>query len=176
MLLSGLLSDTLLFTSPTTMERDKLAAERLGRWAFSWDSPLKGENIQSFGRQILESGAGLSTRDPAEIVNADLKTYDVGDFKFSVSQAEVTDLMQLREHLESLTSALDDLRKNRNLDFSMLMITDVVRSSSSLILNNAPPILADLPYRLQDDRTLLAKGVVSRKKQLLPAILGLLEN
>jgi manganese-dependent inorganic pyrophosphatase len=109
-------------------------------------------------------------------VNADLKTYDVGDFKFSVSQAEVTDLMQLREHLESLTSALDDLRKNRNLDFSMLMITDVVRSSSSLILNNAPPILADLPYRLQDDRTLLAKGVVSRKKQLLPAILGLLEN
>jgi manganese-dependent inorganic pyrophosphatase len=84
--------------------------------------------------------------------------------------------MQLREHLESLSTALDDYRKARDLDFSMLMVTDVVRGSSSLLLNNTPPILEDLPYPLQDDGTRLAKGVVSRKKQLLPAILGLLEN
>jgi inorganic pyrophosphatase/exopolyphosphatase len=58
----------------------------------------------------------------------------------------------------------------------MLMVTDVVRSSSSLILSHAPPILEELPYRPQDDGTLLAAGVVSRKKQLLPAILGLLES
>jgi manganese-dependent inorganic pyrophosphatase len=176
MLLSGLLSDTLLFTSPTTTGRDKIAAERLGRWAFSWDSPLKGETIQSFGQQVLEAGAGLSTRDPDEIVSADLKTYEVGDYKFSVSQVEVTDLMQLREHLQPLQESLQDLRKARGLDFSMLMVTDVVRSSSSLVISNAPPILDDLPYLLQDDSTRLASGVVSRKKQLLPAILGLLEN
>jgi len=176
MLLSGLLSDTLLFTSPTTTERDQVAAERLGRWAFSWDSQLKGETIQSYGKQVLEAGAGLSTRDPDEIVSADMKIYEVGGFKFSVSQAEVTNLMQLKEHLDSLSVALSAFRKNRNLDFSMLMVTDVVRGTSSLIFNNAPPILDDLPYRAQDDKTLLAEGVVSRKKQLLPAILGLLEN
>jgi manganese-dependent inorganic pyrophosphatase len=176
MLLAGLLADTLLFTSPTTTDRDELASERLARWAFSWDSPLKGETIQSYGQQVLEAGAGLSTRDPAEIVSADLKTYEVSGFKFSVSQAEVTDLMQLREHLESLSAALNDFRKTRNLDFSMLMVTDVVRGSSSLILSHAPPILEELPYRPQDDGTLLAAGVVSRKKQLLPAILGLLES
>ena len=175
-MLSGLLSDTLLFTSPTTTERDKVAAERLSRWAFSWDSHLKGETIQSFGRQVLEAGAGLSTRDPAEIVSADLKTYEVGGFKFTVSQAEVTNLLQVKEHLDSLSKSLNGLRESRNLDFSMLMVTDVVRGSSSILLNHAPPILDDLPYRLQDDGTLLAKGVVSRKKQLLPAILGLLEN
>lgn len=176
MLLSGLLSDTLLLTSPTTTDRDQTAADRLGRWAFSWDSPLQGETIQSFGKQVLEAGAGLSKRNPGKILSADMKTYEVGGFKFSVSQAEVTDLMQLREHLESLSTALDDYRKARDLDFSMLMVTDVVRGSSSLLLNNTPPILEDLPYPLQDDGTRLAKGVVSRKKQLLPAILGLLEN
>lgn len=176
MLLAGLLSDTLLFTSPTTTKRDQAAAERLGRWAFSWDSPLKGETIQTYGNNVLEAGAGLSTRDPDEIVIADMKTYEGGDLKFSVSQAEVTDLMQLREHLVPLSKALDDLRKSRNVDFSLLMVTDVVRGSSSLILNNAPPILDDLPYPLQNDGTRLANGVVSRKKQLLPAILGLLEN
>jgi manganese-dependent inorganic pyrophosphatase len=176
MLLAGLLSDTLLFTSPTTTDRDKVAAERLGRWAFSWDSPLKGETIQSYGKLVLEAGAGLSTRDPAEILSADMKTYEVGDFKFSVSQAEVTNLLQLKEHLGSLAEALNDLRTARNLDFSMLMVTDVVAGSSSLLMNNPPPIFEELPYRHQDDGTLLARDVVSRKKQLLPAILGLLEN
>jgi len=176
MLLSGLLSDTLLFTSPTTTERDKVAGERLGRWAFSWDSNLRGETIQSYGKQILEAGAGLSTREPSEILSADLKTYEVSGLKFSVSQAEVTDLMQLREHLDQLLKSLDDLRKARNLDFSMLMVTDVVRGSSSILLNNPPAILEDLPYPRQDDGTRFASGVVSRKKQLLPAILGLLES
>ena len=176
MLLAGLLSDTLLLTSPTTTERDRKAGDRLSRWAFSWDSPLKTESIQSFGKHVLEAGAGLSTRDPEEIVQADLKSYEAGDFKFSVSQAEVTNLMQLKDHLNALSEALNNLRKSRNLDFSMLMVTDVVRGSSSLILSNAPPILDDLPYLRQDDNTLLAKGVVSRKKQLLPAILSIIES
>jgi manganese-dependent inorganic pyrophosphatase len=175
-LLAGLIADTLLFTSPTTTKRDKTAGERLGRWAFAWGSPLKGEDMQSYGQQVLEAGAGLSTREPDEIVTTDIKTYEVSGLKFAVSQAEVTDLMQLREHLESLSAALDKMRQARNMDFAMLMVTDVVRGSSSLLVDNSPPVLDDLPYPLQDDGTRLATGVVSRKKQLLPAILGLLES
>ncbi len=174
-LLAGLVSDTLLLTSPTTTERDKMAAERLSRWAFAWGSPLKGETLQSFGEQVLEAGAGLS-RNPEEIVTADLKTYEAGNFKFAVAQAEVTNLMQLNEHKQALMKALDHLRQGRNLDFAMLMVTDVVRGSSSLLLSNPPPILEDLPYPRQPDGTRLARGVVSRKKQLLPAILGILES
>lgn len=173
-LLAGLVSDTLLLTSPTTTERDKRAAERLGRWAFTWSSPLKDEDIESYGKQVLEAGAGLSTRDPDEIVNSDLKTYEAASLKFAVAQAEVTNLMQLSEHLSSLTSSLDDLRAHRNLDFAVMMVTDVVRGSSRLILSNPPPILDDLPYPKQADGSRRASGVVSRKKQLLPAILGLL--
>ncbi len=174
-LLAGLLSDTLIFASPTATDRDKTAAERLSRWAFAWGSPLKGETLQSYGEQVLEAGAGLS-RDPDEIVSTDMKTYEVAGLKFSVSQVEVTDLMQLRDHQDDLAAALGGLRETRNLDFSMLMVTDVVRGMSKLVLENTPPVLDDLPYPLQDDQTRLARGVVSRKKQLLPAILGLLES
>lgn len=173
-LLAGLISDTLLLTSPTTTDRDRRAAERLGRWAFTWSSPLEGETVDSFGRQILEAGAGLATRDPAEIVSTDLKTYEAAGMKFAVAQAEVTDLLQLREHLPPLQQALDELRRQRGLDFALLMVTDVVRGSSRLVLSNPPPILDDLPYPLQDDGTRHARGVVSRKKQLLPVILSLL--
>ena len=176
MLLSGLLSDTLILTSPTTTERDKKAAERLGRWAFVKSGPLAGETVQSYGKQVLDAGAGLSSRKPAEVVNTDLKAYEAGEYRFAIAQAEVTDLLQLTEHLEALTQALSDLRDKRALDFAMLMVTDVVRGSSRLLITHEPPELGDLPYPRQNDGTRLAEGVVSRKKQLLPVVLGLLER
>jgi len=176
MLLAGLLSDTLILTSPTTTERDKKAAERLGRWAFVRGGPLAGESVQSYGKQILSASAGLSARKPDEIVSTDLKIYEAGGYRFAIAQAEVTDLLQLAEHLENLRAALTALRDKRGLDFAMLMVTDVVNGSSRLILTDEPPELSDLPYPPQPDGTRLAEGVVSRKKQLLPVVLGLLER
>lgn len=176
MLLAGLLSDTLILTSPTTTDRDKRAADRLARWAFVRTGPLVGETIQDFGQQVLRAGAGLETRKPDEIVNTDMKLYEAGGFEFAISQVEVTDLMQLEDHLEPLTQALEELRQRRGLGFAMLMVTDVVGNISRLIIVNPPPVLYDLPYLRQVDNTYLANGVVSRKKQLLPTILGLLES
>jgi len=176
-LLAGLLSDTLILTSPTTTPRDKQAAERLARWAFVGGSPLKGETIESYGKAVLSAGAGLSNRTPEEIVSNDIKLYEAGGFKLAIAQAEVTDLVQLSEHLAPLTKALDDLKAKRGLDFAMLLITDIVRGSSRLIISsNAPPVIDDLPYPPLPDGTRDAPGVVSRKKQLLPVVLGLLER
>ncbi len=176
-LLAGLVSDTLILTSPTTTQRDKIAAERLSRWAFVGGSPLKGETIESYGKDVLSAGAGLSNRKPEEIVSTDIKPFEGGGFKFAVAQAEVTDILQLTEHLEPLQNALNDLRDKRGLDFAMLLVTDIVRGTSRLLLSsNAPTILNDLPYPPMSDGTRDAQGVVSRKKQLLPAVLGLLES
>jgi manganese-dependent inorganic pyrophosphatase len=176
-LLAGLLADTLILTSPTTTPRDKEAAQRLSRWAFVGGSPLTGETIQTYGKAVLNAGAGLSNRVPKDVVSNDIKPYEAGGFKFAVAQAEVTDLMQLSEYLDPLLKALNDLRDKRGLDFAMLMITDVVRGTSRLIVSSsAPPILDDLPYPPLSDGTRDAVGVVSRKKQLLPVVLGLLEK
>jgi len=176
-LLAGLLSDTLILTSPTTTTRDKTAAERLARWAFVGGSPLKGETIDSYGKAVLSAGAGLSNRKPEEVVSTDIKPFEGGGFKFAVAQAEVTDIMQLSEHLAPLTQALDELKNKRGLDFAMLLVTDVVRGTSRLLITSEPPpILSDLPYPPLPDGTREARGVVSRKKQLLPAVLGLLER
>jgi manganese-dependent inorganic pyrophosphatase len=175
-LLGGLLSDTLILASPTTTQRDRQAAERLARWAFVGNSPLHGETIKSFGKALLASGAGLENRDPKAVVSSDMKTYESGGYRFAVAQVEVTDLMQLDEHLPALNEALDQLRASQTFHFTMLLITDVVRSSSRLLISNPPPELDDLPYPPLPDGTRQADGVVSRKKQLLPAVLGLLEK
>jgi manganese-dependent inorganic pyrophosphatase len=176
MLLAGIFSDTLHFTSPTTTDRDRRVAERISRWAFSGTGPLKGESVDSFGEEVIKAGAGIATRDPDEIVTSDMKTYSSGGLNFAIAQAEVTDLVQVDKHLQELKDALEKLRLNRGVDFTILMVTDVVQGSSRLIFINPPAAFDDLPYPTSQDGTRFAKGVVSRKKQLLPVILSLLET
>lgn len=176
MLLAGLLSDTLVLASPTTTDRDKQAADRLGRWAFKPPSLLAGETIESYGKAIIQAGVGLESRDAMEIVTSDLKLYQAGGYNFAISQAEVTNQVQLTDNLERVSKALESLRAQRGLDFATLMVTDVVGNSSRLVMVKPPPILDDLPYPHNADGTLQAEGVVSRKKQLLPVVLGLLEE
>ena len=175
LLLAGLLSDTLILTSPTTTPRDKAIAEVLARWAFVPGSPLENDNLQSWGERILEAGAGLLTQDPETIVRADMKSYENGGLKFAVAQVETTDLYQISDYVDALREALEGLKKENGLDFAGLMVTDVVEGSSRLIFVDAPPVLDELPYEPLPDGTLLAPGVVSRKKQLLPILLSLLE-
>lgn len=177
MLLAGLLVDTLILRSPTTTPRDKLAAEQLARWAFTESSPLRDVTIQSYGQNILNAGTDLINRDPHEIVSTDIKMYEAGGYKFAVAQVEVSDLMQVAENHANLQNALNDLKDKHGLDFSILLITDVVSSSSRLLTSQPElPILDDLPYPHLPDGMRQAEGVVSRKKQLLPVVLGLLEK
>jgi manganese-dependent inorganic pyrophosphatase len=177
LLLAGLLADTLVLSSPTTTPRDHAAAERLHRWASVGNGPLRGETVESFGEALLAAGAGLANRAPDEVVSTDIKTYAAGEFKFAVAQAEVTDLLQISDHLAGLQASLNGLRDKRGLDFALLLITDVVRGSSRVLLSSNPPaLLDDLPYPPRPDGLLDAPGVVSRKKQLLPAVLGILEK
>ena len=176
LLLAGLLSDTLILTSPTTTQRDHDAAERLGRWGFVGGSPLAGETIQTFGEKLLQSGAGLSTRTPDEIIGADFKGYEGGGFKFGIAQVEVTNLNELNEHRQELLEALKKKQEVKGLDFALLMVTDVVRKNSHLLLTDELPQLDNLPFAVLDDSTRDAPNVVSRKKQLLPTVLGALSG
>lgn len=175
-MLAGLLSDTLNLTSPTTTERDRLAAERLSRWTFIKGSVLEKETREAFGNQVLSASAGLASRTPKEIVTGDMKVYTAANLNFAISQAEVSSLNEINGHIDDLSKALADLRDSKKLDFAMLMVTDVVRGSSRLLLANPPALLDELPYKPLMDGTRMADGVVSRKKQLLPVVLGLLEE
>lgn len=175
LLLAGLLSDTLILSSPTTTQRDRVISEVLARWAFVPGSPLENENIQSWGEEIIHAGAGLLTQDPDTIVRADMKVYESGGYNFSVAQVETTDLYQIGDFIPRLSDALKRLKKELGLDFAGLMVTDVVESSSRIMFVDPPPVLDELPYEPLPDGTELAEGVVSRKKQLLPILLSLLE-
>ena len=176
LLVAGIVSDTLNLISPTTTQRDHEAIKKLSRWAFTPKSSLANETTDSFAEKVLGAGSGLGSQPPSEIINRDLKIYTSGDYKFAISQAEVSDIYELNEHKEELQKALSEFRESKGFDFAVLMVTDVVRGSSRILTENTPAILEDLPFLKNNDGTLIAKDMVSRKKQLVPVILSLLEG
>jgi manganese-dependent inorganic pyrophosphatase len=174
LLLAGLMSDTLVLRSPTTTGRDHKAVERLGGWALA-PGGLAYESAAAFGEALVAAGAGLAVRDVESIINSDLKVYEAGGIKFGIAQVEVANVHEIDERLQEICAGLEGLYKARGLALSVLMVTDVVRGASRLVLAGQTERLNDLPYTRLPDGTLDAPDVVSRKKQLLPAILGLLE-
>jgi manganese-dependent inorganic pyrophosphatase len=176
LMLAGILSDTLALKSPTGTDRDRSAVAWLAEQALgSVENALPFSDVVGYGEAILAAAAGLAVREPAAIVSTDLKLYEGGGLKFAIAQVEVPNLLELGGHLADIAAALDNLRQARGLALAVLMVTDVVRDVSRLVLAGDTGRLDDLPYKRLPDGTLEAPNVVSRKKQLLPAILGLLE-
>ena len=173
-LLSGLLSDSLVLKSPTTTDRDRVAAVQLAAWAFAGqDDPYKA--MLDYGWQLLQAGAGLESRSSASIVSGDYKEYDAVGLRFGIAQVEVTDLQEIGARLDELRSALCQREKDRGLHFAALMITDIVGGTSRLLTCPEVHYLDGLPYTRRSDGTFEMPGVVSRKKQLVPTILSALQ-
>jgi manganese-dependent inorganic pyrophosphatase len=172
-LISGLLSDTLVLRSPTTTARDRVAAMQLAAWAFP-EAADPYAALQEYGLKLLGAGAGLSARSAAEVVQSDYKEYEGGGVQFAISQVELTDLHEVEPRAADLREALRALEAQKGLAFVILMVTDVVRGDSVLLTSGDSHRLDALPYSHVEGGRFLAPGVVSRKKQLLPAILDVL--
>jgi len=165
MLLCGVLSDTLVFRSPTTTARDRAVSIHLAQMAAV-------DDIETLGQQLLAAGAGLGTRPASAIVNSDLKFYDVGGKSIGIAQVEITDFSELGARLNELRDELQDMVETRKLALALLLVTDVLRGDSRMIAAGRGPLIEALPYPRLPDKTLNAPGVVSRKKQLLPTVLA----
>jgi len=180
MLLCGILSDTFLLRSPTTTSRDRAAAARLVELAglVPAGAPLAGQEaaMTALGAELLTASARLGQRQAEEVIRADLKTYSQGSIRFAMAQVEVPGFGELEERVDEIRQALEILRERQDFNFILLLVTDVVRGSSRLVTAGPPPLFDELSYPRLRDGTLDAPGLVSRKKQLLPAMLTALET
>ncbi len=166
-LLSGVLSDTIILKSPTTTDEDMKAAETL--------SKIAGVNIAEYGTELFSSTDSLNSREPQEIVNSDFKIYEEYGVKFGIGQVEVVNLEEIRETKNKLIKELERIKNERNLDWTMLLITDIVKEDSVLLTTGYTCEKA-LPYMKRGEKEYFLPDVLSRKKQLLPTILGVLES
>ena len=166
-LIAGIVSDTLLFQSPTTTETD--------RQMCAWLEKLCGESAASIMEGLMSVASPLTSMSPDQAIACDAKTYSEGGRKFVLAQVEESNAAVFHRHAQELAAAMERTVKASGLDFMALMVTDPVCGNSELLFRGAEAVRRALPYRRSNHGTLLMPGVLSRKKQLLPEILAALQ-
>ena len=163
----GLISDTLNLTSPTTTAVD--------REIFLWLQECCGRDLGVFAQAFFSAGSVLQASTPDAAVRADCKDYTENGWKLAVAQVEEQGLDYFWTIKDELAASLDRLRRERGMDFACLLITDITRHYSLLLTAGHPGITGAIEYPKLEEGLFELDGIVSRKKQLLPAILSLLE-
>jgi len=165
---SGIISDTLFLRSPTTTDTDR---EVLG-----WLRGLCKVDLDHYAREFFEIGSALRSSTPAGVIGEDCKEFTEQGVRFSISQIEETGFDLFWERKDELRKALEDFASRLKLDFSALLITDVVSNGSLLLLSQESEAWEEINYPRLDRGLYALKNVVSRKKQLLPLLARLIQE
>jgi len=163
LLLSAIVSDTVLFKSPTCTEQDKAAAEKL--------AVIAGVNLKEYGMAMLKAGADLGDLTPAQIAKTDSKPFSFGKYKAIVAQISVMDTADILAKKAELVAAMQELCRNEGYDMSLLMVTDIMEESTELVFVGEPKqLIADAFGKDASGDSIYLPGVMSRKKQIVPQL------
>lgn len=163
LMLSAIVSDTLLFKSPTCTAEDKIAAEELAK--------IANINIEEYGLEMLKAGTDLSDLSAKELISLDSKEVMLKDVKAEIAQvntASIPDMMQRKPEIEEeMQNEIDE----KGLDLFIIAITDIINSNSQAIVLGKKSELVEKSYNVKlEENSAFLPGVVSRKKQIIPIL------
>ena len=170
LLCSAIISDTLLFRSPTCTQVDEKAARKLAK--------IAGINMEQMAGEMFKAGSSLQGKSAEEIFFQDFKQFTVNDIVFGVGQINSMNKDELKEIRGVLEPHMPKVLKSHNLQMVYFMLTDILDESTELICygNNAKAYIIDAFDLGEDTEKIVLKGVVSRKKQLIPTLVGTLQQ
>lgn len=160
LLLAGILSDTLLFKSPITTQKDIGMAKKLAL--------VCGEEINEFGIKMFRHASLIEEKSVREIIMANYKEYKMGNRNIGISQFETIDAENILKLKEGFLKELNAVKEQHKLELALMLITDILKEGSHLIFAGNPKII-ELAFEESKEITFL-KGILSRKNQVLPAI------
>ena len=168
-LMGGIISDTLNLKGPTTTDKD--------REILKWLEGITGISGDSLADMIFNSGSIIKSEAPEPVIRSDMKIYEEGPFRFSVSQVEELGYDNLWDRCAALHEALENVRKAEGLYFSALLVTDINSQNSLLLIRGEESLIDSItyPHRAANDIFEL-NGIVSRKKQLIPYLTTLVRQ
>jgi len=169
LMLSGIISDTLLLASPTTTELDKTVAKDLAN--------IAEVDLYKYGKELLKSGVSNDGLTINEIVYKDFKSYATGEVKFGIGQVFTTDFKEYSDRLNEYVDELNHIAENNDYKVACLFVTDILENNSYLLFNDGAKEYLNDAYELSDIKEgEKLMGVISRKKQMVPPIMGVLEK
>jgi manganese-dependent inorganic pyrophosphatase len=165
---AGIISDTLHLTSPTTTDVD--------REILAWLDSCTEEVLDEFVEGFFAAGSALQVKIPSEAITEDCKHFEENGWDITIAQVEELGLKQFWAKKAELEDALHEFRTEKNLDFSCLLITDITTHSSLLLTDGDQRVVDALEFTQLESNLFELNGIVSRKKQLLPQIMWILNR
>jgi len=163
LLLAAVLSDTVMFRSPTATAKDRGTAEKLAK--------ITGLDINAFGQAMFEAGSAPGSLSPADIIGGDLKEFQIGEYRVAISQTAVTDPGPMLAARESLQAEMAAMCRREGYDLVILMATDIIKEISHLIYAGQVTSLVAAAFGQAGEEGILSlPGVMSRKKQVVPPL------
>ena len=170
LLCSAIISDTLMFRSPTCTTLDEYAARQL--------SEIAGIDIKTYAKEMFNAGSNIMNKTPEEIILNDFKQFTVNDVKFGVGQLNSMKDEEVNNLTTVIAPALNKVRESQGLDYLFFMLTNILDESTYLIYNGcgASTIVKSAFDLKEEADEVYLKGVVSRKKQLVPTLVTSLQH
>lgn len=163
LMLSAIISDSLLFKSPTCTPKDIKAAEELAK--------IADIDINTYGLEMLKAGTDLSSFSASELISIDSKEFNASGTKFEVSQVNTIDIDSVLKNKSEIEMVINSLISEKGLDLFMFVITDILNcNSKAIVLGNKSSVVEKIYNITIDDNIAFLSGVVSRKKQIVPQI------
>ena len=170
LLCSAILSDTLVYRSPTCTETDRLAAEEL--------AGIAGIKTHEYAMEMFAAGSDLSSKSPEEIFYQDFKKFVVGEQTFGVGQITSMTSKELEAIKEKLTPYMQKAMADHEVSMLFFMLTDILQASTELLYygSGARELALEAFHLPKDADTIILKNTVSRKKQIIPAMMMALQE
>ena len=166
---SAILSDTLVFRSPTCTEVDRKVAEELAK--------IAGFEIDSYAKEMFAAGSNLSGKSPEEIFYQDFKKFTAGNVTFGVGQITSMDEGELIKLKERMIPYMEKTFEEHGADMLFFMLTDIMEESTDLLIcGEGAEEAAKQAFRSEEEDRMYLRGVVSRKKQIIPQLMNVLQN
>lgn len=165
LMLGAIISDTLLFKSPTCTPEDTKMAKEL--------AAIAQVDIKEFGMEMFKAGTSLKGKTVAEIFNADYKPFKFGDHKVGIGQVNSMDIEGFLPLKQEMLAYMNEQVKANGLDFALLLVTDIINANSEIFVAGKEELVEQaFNCKLTDHQGTLP-GVISRKKQVVPAVTAL---
>lgn len=168
MMLSAIISDTVLFRSPTTTEEDKVAVKELAE--------LAGVDYETYGMDMLKAGADISDYPAEKLAHNDTKEFEAGDKIFTCGQISVMDIAPIEAKKADILAALNATKKEKGYAASFLMVTNILTENTDLWFTDGDGHYAEEAFgkKVEDGKVFLP-GVMSRKKQVTPFLIPVIK-
>ncbi|MCD7808304.1 MAG: putative manganese-dependent inorganic diphosphatase [Erysipelotrichaceae bacterium] len=168
-MLGAILSDTLIFKSPTCTPQDTKIAKELAK--------IAGVDIQEFGMSMFKAGTSLVGKTVEEIFNSDYKKFNFGEKSVGVAQVNTMDIEGFAPYKQDMLNYMESVTSKNGMEFAMLLLTDVINATSEVFVAGPHPEYVEEAFNVTlNDSQASLPGVISRKKQVVPVITEVLTN